>query len=394
MDPDRAQSILGWLQSRQHEMLRFLERLAIAESPSRVPETLERVIGLLAEVLEDLRYRTRRVRGHSGAPHLFAAPRARQKRLPVQLLIGHCDTVWPVGTLQQMPFAAGDEVVKGPGVYDMKAGLVQMLFALRALQELRLEPTVLPVIFVNSDEEIGSRESTKYIRALARVADRAYVLEPSLGAQGQLKTARKGVGRFTVRVKGKAAHAGLDPAAGASAILELSHVIQALFAMNDAERGITVNVGTIDGGLSPNVVAPLSSATVDVRVLTEADARRIEAQIKGLAPATPGVTLEIEGGIGRPPMERTPRNRVLWEIARDRARLLGMELTEGVAGGGSDGNTTSLYTATLDGLGAVGDGAHAAHEFVYLKSIAERAALLTMLMLAPPLKDADVSSAA
>jgi glutamate carboxypeptidase len=226
------------------------------------------------------------------------------------------------------------------------------------------------------------------------VADRAYVLEPSLGAQGQLKTARKGVGRFTVRVKGKAAHAGLDPAAGASAILELSHVIQALFAMNDAERGITVNVGTIDGGLSPNVVAPLSSATVDVRVLTEADARRIEAQIKGLAPATPGVTLEIEGGIGRPPMERTPRNRVLWEIARDRARLLGMELTEGVAGGGSDGNTTSLYTATLDGLGAVGDGAHAAHEFVYLKSIAERAALLTMLMLAPPLKDADVSSAA
>jgi glutamate carboxypeptidase len=155
-----------------------------------------------------------------------------------------------------------------------------------------------------------------------------------------------------------------------------------------------VNVGTIDGGLSPNVVAPLSSATVDVRVLTEADARRIETQIKGLAPATPGVTLEIEGGIGRPPMERTPRNRVLWEIARDRARLLGMELTEGVAGGGSDGNTTSLYTATLDGLGAVGDGAHAAHEFVYLKSIAERAALLTMLMLAPPLKDADVSSAA
>jgi glutamate carboxypeptidase len=352
------------------------------------------VVATLAQALEDLQYRTRRVRGRSGAPHLFAVPKARTRGSPMQMLIGHCDTVWPVGTLQQMPFAAGDEVVKGPGVYDMKAGLVQMLFAVKALRDLQLEPTVAPVLFINSDEEIGSRESTRYIRALARIADRALVLEPSLGAHGQLKTARKGVGRFTVRVKGKAAHAGLDPAAGASAILELSHVIQALFAMNDADRGITVNVGMIDGGLSPNVVAPVSSATVDVRVLTEADARRIEAQIEDLAPATPGVTLEIEGGIGRPPMERTPRNRVLWQLAQERARLLGMELTEGAAGGGSDGNTTSLYTATLDGLGAVGDGAHAAHEFVYLKSIAERAALLALLMLAPPLKEVDVSSAA
>jgi glutamate carboxypeptidase len=285
-----------------------------------------------------------------------------------------------------MPVGTRDGVIRGPGVYDMKGGLAQMVFALRALRALGLEPSVTPVVFVNSDEESGSRESTRHIRRLARVAERAFVLEPSLGPRGKLKTARKGVGRFSVVVRGQAAHAGLDPTRGASAILELSYLIQALFALNDPARGVTVNVGTIDGGLSPNVVAPESRAVVDVRVPTAEDARRVEESILGLAPVTPGVKISVEGGMGRPPMERTPRNQRLWKRARKLAEALGLELEESMAGGASDGNTTSLFTATLDGLGAVGDGAHAPHEFVYVDRMLERCALLAILVMEPSLR--------
>jgi glutamate carboxypeptidase len=307
----------------------------------------------------------------------------------VQVLLGHCDTVWPIGTLESMPVSIQDGVMRGPGVYDMKAGLVEMVFALKALYSLDLEPSVQPLVFINSDEELGSRESTRYVRALARLADRALVLEPSLGPSGQLKTARKGVGRFTVTVQGKAAHAGLDPGAGASAILELSHVIQKLFALNDPERGASVNVGMIDGGVRANVIAPESSAVVDVRVRTQDDAVRIERAILDLTAETPGVTLRIEGRIGRPPLEHTPANRRLWMLATDLAESIDLALEEGTAGGGSDGNTTSLYTATLDGLGAVGDGAHAAHEHVDLEQLPERCALLALLLLSPPLDSND-----
>ncbi len=210
-------------------------------------------------------------------------------------------------------------------------------------------------------------------------------MEPSLGPAGRLKTARKGVGRFTVTVQGRAAHAGLDPTAGASAILELSHVIQKLFALNDPERGASVNVGVIDGGVRANVVAPESSAVVDVRVENAEDAQRIERTILALEAETEGVTLRIEGRIGRPPLERTPANRQLWRMATRFAEELDMPLDEATAGGGSDGNTTSLYTATLDGLGAVGDGAHATHEHIHVSQLSERCALLTMLLMAPPL---------
>jgi glutamate carboxypeptidase len=307
--------------------------------------------------------------------------------VPLQLLLGHADTVWPVGTLNDMPLEIGEGVMRGPGVYDMKAGLVQILYALRALHDLHLRPSVTPLVFVNSDEEIGSGESTSHIRRLARIANRAFVFEPSLGMDGKLKTARKGVGRFTVVVKGKAAHAGLDPGAGASAILELSYVIQKLFALNDPQKGITVNVGMIDGGLRPNVIAPESRAVVDVRMLTREDARHIEEQIRALRPVSPDITLEIDGRISRVPMEHTPRNRALWETAKRLGREIGLDLADGVAGGASDGNTTSLWTATLDGLGAVGDGAHARHEFIYFDKLVERGALLALLLLAPPLTE-------
>jgi len=204
-----------------------------------------------------------------------------------------------------------------------------------------------------------------------------------MGEQGAIKTERKGVGRFTITVHGKAAHAGLDPEGGASAILELSHVIQTLFALNDSDKGITVNVGTVDGGLQPNVIAPHSQAVVDVRVPTVADGKQIEKAIYGMQPMTPGVRLTIEGGIGRLSMEQTPRNKLLWQRAVSLGEDLGLSLQQGRAGGGSDGNTTSQYTATLDGLGPVGHGAHAEHEFLYIDKTLERTALLALLMLEP-----------
>mgnify|MGYP001826649728 FL=1 len=224
--------------------------------------------------------------------------------------------------------------------------------------------------------------------------ERVFVLEPSLGPAGQLKTARTGIGRYTISVSGEAAHAGLDPGAGASAILELSHVIQELFALNDLDRGVTVNVGTIDGGLRPNVVAPESQAVVDVRVPTAQDAERIDAAIRGLEPATPGTTIRVEGLFGRPAMEHTPANRRLWGLACKLGKELGLELDEATAGGGSDGNFTSLYTATLDGMGAVGAGAHARHEHLQLTPTIERAALLALLLAAPPLDTAATETAA
>jgi glutamate carboxypeptidase len=273
--------------------------------------------------------------------------------------------------------------LSGPGVYDMKGGLVQMLFALRALAELGFEPSVRAVVFVNSDEEIGSPGSAEHISRLARTVARAYVLEPSFGPAGKLKTARKGVARFKLRIKGEASHAGLSPEKGVSAILEASHQIQRLFELNDPERGVTVNVGTIDGGLRPNVIAPEVVADVDARALREEDARRVEQAILALAPFQDGITIEVEGGFGRPPLEPTERNRALWEAARRAAAELEISLEQATVGGASDGNITSAYTATLDGLGPVGEGAHASHEYVSVSQMPERAALLALLVMMP-----------
>lgn len=376
--------LLDYLHLRRGEMQTLLETLVQIETPSTVPAAQAPMLTVLAQELRRRQLRVRSLPGRQTGGHLVAiAPRLPQQ--PAQLLIGHCDTVWPVGTLAQMPLKISKGKLYGPGSYDMKAGLVILLFALDAVQALGVDWPLAPAVVINSDEEIGSGESARFIRRLAQVCDRAFIFEPSLGPQGHLKTARKGVGRFTITVFGQAAHAGLDPGKGASAILELSHVIQQLFALNDPERGITVNVGTIDGGLRPNVIAPQSRAVVDVRVLHGADVPTLEAAIHGLQPTTPGTRLEIAGRIGRPPMEATPGNQHLWQLAHTAAADLGLDLTQETAGGGSDGNTTSLYTPTLDGLGAVGDGAHAPGEFVYLDSLIERAALTAKLLTATPI---------
>jgi glutamate carboxypeptidase len=384
VEPRRVLDEVRW---RRGQFLSLLEALCRTESPSLDPGGQQAVHAILAANLDALGYAVRELPGPRSGGHLYARPRRRCRGAPLQLLLGHYDTVWPAGTLATMPFAIEGERVRGPGVYDMKGGLAQLVVALATLRGLGLEPTVTPVVLVNADEEVGSRESGKHVRRLARRADRALVLEPSLGIDGRLKTERKGVARYTVVVHGRAAHAGLDPAAGASAILELSHVIQALFALNDPARGLTVNVGTIDGGLRPNVVAPESRAVVDVRTRTRSDAEDVDAAIRGLQPVTPGTTLTIEGGAGRPPLEATPRNRALFDRAQALARHLALPLAGGIAGGGSDGSTASLHTATLDGLGPVGDGAHAAHEYLEIGPTLDRAALLALLLLAPPSRE-------
>jgi glutamate carboxypeptidase len=378
-----AQTLLALLRSQESEMCRLLVRLAEAESPSLEPAAQEQAFSLLAGELERLAFAVRRIAGREVGDHLYARPSGRLRGAAVQLLVGHLDTVWPLGTIGRMPARWDGERVFGPGVLDMKAGLVQLVFALGALRRLELRPPATPVVFVASDEEIGSRESRRILRRLAAVAARAFVLEPAFGPAGRLKTSRKGVGRFTVTVTGRAAHAGVSPEEGVSAILELAHQIQRLFALNDPERGVTVNVGTIGGGLRANVVAPEARAIVDARVPTDEDARVLEAAIRALRPLEAGSSLRVEGGFGRPPMQRNERNLALWREADRLAGELGLSLEESAVGGASDANLTSQWTATLDGLGGVGDGAHAEHEHVLAACMPERAALLALLLMSP-----------
>lgn len=378
-----ASTAIDYAREHRDRFVRLTRALVEAESPSAHPETHDEVRRVLKLALAEVGYRVREIGRVDGPRHLLAIPANRRRGARLQLVLGHFDTVWPLGTIASRPFRRRGNVLHGPGVFDMKAGLAQLVLALQAIRDLRLPMAVTPVLFLNADEETGSRSSSHAIRQLARRADRALVLEPALGETGLLKTSRKGVGRFTVTVYGKAAHAGLDPESGASAILELSHVIQALFALNDVERGITVNVGTVDGGIQPNMIAPHGKAVADVRVPTVAAGNELEYIIHAIRPTTPNVRLHIEGGIGRPSMEATPRNQALWQAAREYGAELGLALGETRAGGGSDGNTTSLFTATLDGLGPVGAGAHALHEHTLIEETLARVALLVSLLTAP-----------
>jgi glutamate carboxypeptidase len=386
-------ALLSHLRALQGEMAALLRDLALAESPSNDPAAQQPVLDRLATELERSGLAVRRLRGRTSGGQLWAAPpRQVRKKSGAQLLIGHCDTVWPKGTLATMPVEIRDgnagtnagTKIFGPGVFDMKGGLVQGIFALRALRDLGWEPPLTPAFFINSDEEIGSGDSTARILRLARGVQRVFVMEPALGPEGRLKTRRKGSLRFNLRVEGKAAHSGLDPEKGASAVLEMAHLIRRLYDLADRERGVSVNVGVVQGGTRRNVIAAEANAELDVRVLTMEDAQRIDHAVRTLEPVTPGTRLFVEGGMDRPPLEATPGNRVLWEQAREAASALGIELEEGTSGGASDGSFTSQIVPTLDGLGPVGDGAHAVHEHVLIDRMPERAALLGLLLMKPP----------
>jgi len=373
-----ASHLLTHLTHHRDAMVELLSALVAAESPSDAPATQAGPQAILTTQFAALGFDVAHIPGARTGGYLIARAPNPDGR-PTQLLLGHCDTVWPVGTLAEMPLVVEGDVLRGPGSYDMKAGLVQGLFALRALQELGLEPPLAPVFLVNSDEEIGSIESRPAIEQLAQESARALILEPA-GPGGQLKTQRKGLGDFEIVVHGRAAHAGNEPEKGVSAILGMMEVITTLNALNDYPRGVSVNVGVISGGLRGNVVPPECRATVDVRATTMADAARLEAAVRALA-APPGATLTVSGGFERGPLERTPRNVALWQLAQEVGAAMGLALAETAVGGGSDGNLTSAHTATLDGLGPVGDGAHARHEHVVISKMVERAALLAGLLL-------------
>ncbi len=362
-------------------MLDELRGWVESESPSRDKPALDRLAGKLAARLESLGGATRIFPNGSGGDHVKACfDFGAEATLPPALVLCHFDTVWPLGTLARRPFRVDGGRAFGPGIFDMKASLVLVAEAIEAIQTLRLPMRRPVVVLFTSDEEIGSPTSRTMIESEAKEAAFALVLESPL-AGGRLKTARKGVGGFTLTVTGKAAHAGIEPEKGASAIIELAHQILAIQELANPAAGTTLNVGTIAGGTTANVVPERATASLDVRVTTMREADRIASALGALRPVTRGTSLEVSGRFNRPPMERTEAIAALFEQARAIGQSLGMELTEGATGGASDGNfTAAVGTPTLDGLGVEGAGAHAEDEHIRVDSLPERAALLASLL--------------
>jgi len=353
------------------------EALVRLESPTTDKEAVDRCGAELASRLEAIGGKvTRLTREHRGN-HLLAEYGCGTSQI---LMLGHFDTVWPVGQLERMPLARADGRLHGPGVFDMKAGIAIGMLATRALVECAASIPHLIVMLWTTDEEIGSESSRQAIEEEALRSAAVLVLEPSLPG-GAVKTSRKGCGGYQVTVRGIAAHAGIEPQKGASAVQELAHQILRLNGLQDLARGISVNVVQVSGGTRSNVIPDEAHAVIDVRVPTAAAAAEVEAAFKGLRPVDARTSIEARGGVDRPPLERTAKVERLYGEARGVARELGQELAEGGTGGGSDGNfTAALGVATLDGLGAVGDGAHALHEHVEIAALADRAALIAGLV--------------
>jgi glutamate carboxypeptidase len=365
--------------ARQHltATIATIERLVALESPSTDKAAVDRCGRELTQMLRDAGADVDTIPQPGRGDHI----RARWGRggRPV-ILLGHFDTVWPIGTLTKMPLRRDGNTLHGPGTFDMKAGIAIAIAAVTALRETNAAHPPVTMLWT-TDEEIGSGTSRPLIEEEARQSRAVLVLEPALPG-GALKTARKGCGEFQLIVDGIAAHAGLDPGKGASAIHELAAQIAVIERLQDLPRGISVNVGVVEGGSRPNVVADRARAVVDARAPTRAAAAEIEEAFRGLRPIRPGTRLSVQGGFERPPMERTPGVAALFQTAVEVAAPLGVELREGSAGGGSDGNfTAALGVPTLDGLGAVGDGAHAAHEHVDLDALPFRVALVAGLIV-------------
>ncbi len=374
-----AREVLRWLTARQSEMVASLREMVLRESPTQDKQACDALCSYLAAQFECLGGRARIHRQRSAGNHLQVIFTGAKGREPV-LLLGHFDTVYDMGTLQTMPWREEKGRLYGPGVFDMKSGIAQMMFALWAAHEVRGGlPRPVTVLLV-SDEEGGSESSRALTEKIARQCAAVLVCEPS-GPGGALKTARKGVGSFLMKITGQAAHSGLDFEKGQSAILELAHQIQAVSRLTDLKRGVTLNVGVVRGGTRSNVIAAEAMAEVDLRIAKKADGAVMERKIRGLRPVNPKCRMEIEGGINRPPMERTKQVVALYELARKIAGRLGFRLAEIAVGGGSDGNFTGgIGIPTLDGLGAVGEGAHATHESIVAAELPRRAALLAGLI--------------
>jgi glutamate carboxypeptidase len=374
--------LLRNLEAELPAMLATLASFVRAESPSTEKGPADRCAERIARewAKRDLRVELLRQK-HRGAHLRVTRPVARGVSGGQLLVLGHYDTVYASGTLEKMPYRASRGRVYGPGVFDMKAGIVQALFALDAIRRSR-SPLAKQLVFLwTSDEEIGSGSSRELIEREARRSDAVFVLEPSLGPEGLLKTARKGVGEAELVVHGRASHAGLAPERGVNAIHELALQIARIREWNDLPRGITVNAGIVDGGTRSNVIPERAKVVLDLRALRSTDMRRIEKRLRNLRPFLPGARLEVRGGFNRAPFE-PKHSRALFRQAVLLGQRMGLEIGGCTAGGGSDGNlTAALGVPTLDGLGAVGDGAHSPGEHVLAQAMPERAALLAALLL-------------
>ena len=368
--------LVEYFQAQQSALRADVERLVRMESPSTDKAAVDRCGVVVGQILSEAGGMVSSLPQTERGDHVRAEFAGGPGRV---LVLGHFDTVWEVGRIGSMPLREEDGRLYGPGVYDMKASIAVAARAMRILRE-RSASVPRVVMLFTTDEEIGSGTSRAAIEDAARDSDAVLVLEPSLPG-GAAKTQRKGCGEFTITARGVSAHAGIDPRKGASAIHELAHQIRSLEALQDPERGISVNVGVISGGTRGNVIAERATAVVDVRVPTMSDAARVETAIRALAPINPAVTIEVHGGVERPPLERSAGVARLYEQARQVAASLGHDLEEGGTGGGSDGNfAAALGVPTLDGLGPRGDGAHALHEHVELADLPWRAAFLAALL--------------
>jgi len=379
MDP-----ILAWMQAKQEDLLSFLRAMVEIESPSGDEAGVTRFANYLEEQTRDIA-KMKRIKAPGLGPHLLlefdlGGARKRGKKI---LGLAHSDTVHPLGTLGKFPFSVRGGRVYGPGALDIKGGIALFVFAMRALKALKIPVSKPVVLQINSDEEIGSDSSRALTEKMAQDAGCVLVVEPGTGLTGKLKTARKGTGDYTVRIKGIASHAGVDFLAGASAIVELAKQIEVIAGFTDLSKGLTVNPGVISGGTRTNVVASEAQVEVDIRIARLKDFTALDKKFRKLKPFDKRCKIEVVGGLNRPPMERTKAIGELFAIAKKQAWELGILLEESSTGGGSDGNfTAALGVPTLDGLGCVGEGAHTLNENFLVERIPDRAALLAKLIAA------------
>src|SRR5437016_3652413 len=375
-------TLLGALKPRLPEMLRLLRRFVTTESPSLAKAAADRCSRVIAKEWQEQGLHVERLPQKHRGDHLRVTYRPKSHAAGQLLVLGHYDTVYSTGTLKEVPFRISGNKAYGPGTFDMKAGIVQALFALETLQRSNVKMRKQAVFLWTSDEEIGSESSRRYFEAEARRSDAVLVLEPSFGPRGLLKTARKGVGEAELIVHGRASHAGLAPQEGINAIHELARQLGRIEKWNDLRRGLTINAGVIEGGTRTNVIPERARAVLDLRALRVSDMRDLEVRLHDLRPLQTGARLEITGGFDRPPLEHK-MSESLFARAQFVAKEMNLSLGECTVGGGSDGNfTAALGIPTLDGLGAVGDGAHSSREHILINTMPTRAALLAALLAA------------
>ena len=371
--------LLDYAHAHADDTMETLRTMVELESFTSDKPSIDKLSSYIKSRLEALNASVEVISQSEAGDHLLAEWGEGPEQV---LILCHMDTVWPTGTLQEMPYRIQNGLVYGPGVLDMKAGIAINLHALEALGALGLAPQRRVRMVFNSDEEVGSTTSRALIEEEARKSAHVFVLEPAAGSSGALKIGRKGVGMFQIKVTGRAAHAGNEPEKGISAVEELAHQIIRLHALTDLEIGTTLNVGVMSGGSVRNQIAPFAEALVDLRVVTMAEADRVTQEILAIKPSLPGASVEITGGMNRLPMVKTPATARLLESARSVAGPLGIELTEAHVGGGSDAQFASaMGVPVLDGLGGVGEGPHADHEHIIAAELPKRVGLLASLLM-------------